>query len=508
MSDAASRVAKRKADAAVARPSSILPFAGHVGDVDYRAVRVVAKTCTMGDASRYFAAADFDYLVLHDQRIPIGVVNKYDLVRYNMTHEVDLTRPVSELMVTQVITVQSDESVFESLMFMIKHNIEFLLIMDGKEVRGIVDQAGWLALQTEYPTELLQRITAATSVEQLAEARRAADGIIWQNFVTKRDAVSLTRTVTIINDAVTRVAITLCLAEMEAEGHGEQPAPFAWIGMGSEGREAQTITTDQDNGLIYEDVPEDQQAQVEAWFSVFAGKVVAALEACGFDLCNGNVMATNPDLRGSVTHWRGLFDRIITNAGDEDLFEACIYLDFRILYGKEALVDAIRAHVMEGIAARPFFLRHLVETTVQGTRPPVRTLRWKLYRATGIGPPRFDIKKAGLMPLDSTVRVLALLDGITATSTLERLQASLKKGRMSLRLADQIRTAFDVLLRMRFSMEFSATGPNRDEKHLVDIRSLPPAQARYLHDALSAVLELQEFVYEQVVGRKMHWNIT
>ncbi len=508
MSEASERPTTRRGSAPAARPSSILPFAGHVGDVDYRAARVVAKTCTMGDASRYFAAADFDYLVLHDHRIPIGVVNKYDLVRYNMTHEVEPARPVSELMTTLVITVQSDEPVFESLMFMIKHNIEFLLIMDGKEVRGIVDQAGWLALQTEYPTELIQQITAATTIDDLAVARRAADGIIWQNFVTKRDAVSLTRTVTIINDAVTRVAITICLEQMEAEGHGEQPAPFAWIGMGSEGREAQTITTDQDNGLVYEDVPEDQEAQVEAWFSVFATKVVDALEACGFDRCAGNVMATNPDLRGTVTHWHKLFDRIITRAGDEDLFEACIYLDFRILFGKDALVDAIRDHVMESISARPFFLRDLVETTVQGTRPPVRSLRWKLYKATGIAPPRFDIKKAGLMPLDSAVRVLALLDGITATSTLERLQASLKKGRMSLRLADEIRTAFDVLLRTRFSMEFSATGPNRDEKHLVDIRTLPPAQARYLQDALWAVLQLQEFVYEQVVGRKMLWNIS
>lgn len=495
-----------------ARPDVILPFSGHVGELDYRPVRVVPRTCTVADASRYFAASDIDYLVLHDHRIPVGVVNRLDLFRRNMTHPLAPESPIAELMTTQVITVQQNEPVLESLMFMIRHDVDFLLIMGGKEVVGIVGQQDWLSLQTQYPTQLVQRITAASSLDELAGVRSEANRVIWHNFETKGDAVSLTGVVTLVNDAITRRAISLCVQQLVTAGRGEPPAPFAWIGMGSEGRSAQTITTDQDNGLIYQDVADDEQGRAEEWFAELAERVVAALEACGFHRCEGNAMATNPDLRGPVTQWRRLFERIVTTSDDKDLFEACIYFDFRYLFGKEALVDEVRGHLTRTIGAHPFFLRHLVETTVQGSRPPLRQLRWRLYGLTGIHPPPFDLKKCGLMPLDSAIRVLALLDGVEATATLERLQRCLEKGRMSKRLADEVRKAFDFLLRLRFKMEFAAdrspaAGKPPEDKHLVDLRALPPAQARYLVDALSTVLRLQEFVYEQVVGRPIHWSV-
>jgi len=279
--------------------------------------------------------------------------------------------------------------------------------------------------------------------------------------------------------------------------------------MGSEGRAAQTITTDQDNGLLYEDVAEDEQARTRDWFAELAEKVVAALERCGFALCNGNAMATNPDLCGSLGDWRALFERIVSTSDDKDLFEASIYFDFRCLFGKTALVEELKSFLTATITTHGGFLRNLVETAVQGTRPPIRTFRWRLYTATGIAPPPIDLKKNGLLPLDAAVRVLALLDGIQETQTVERLQKCLEKGRISKRLASQVRKAFDFLLRLRFKIDFSTQVENQpsEDKHLVDIRNLPPAQARYLEDALEAVSRLQEFTYEQVTGRSIPWSL-
>ena len=489
------------------RPSSILPFSGQVGDLKYRPARVVSRDCTVADASRYFAASDVEYLVIHENRIPLGVLHKFDLVRHNMTREVPSDSPVESLMTRQVISVQRDQPVLDSLIFMIKHSVRFLLVLDQKEVMGVISQQDWLALQASYPTELLHKIAATESIDELAKLREEANETIRRNFESEGEAVSLTSMVTVINDAMTRKVIRLSLVEMSDEGRGDPPVPFAWIGMGSEGREAQTITTDQDNGLIFQNVPPEQEEETGAWFELLATKVVGGLERCGFALCNGNVMATNPDLRGSADHWAKLFDRIITTSDDEDLFEASIYFDFRCLFGKERLVADLKDFLIETIEKHPYFLRHLVETTVQGSGPPINTLRWKLYIATGFAPPPFDIKKNALVPLDAAVRVIALLDGVKATRTLERLQLCLEKGRMSKRLADDVHKAFDFLLRLRFKLEFSTQGDHKDHDHLVDVRQLPPAQARYLTDALATVKRLQEFVYEQVTGRKVHWSV-
>jgi CBS domain-containing protein len=61
-----------------------------------------------------------------------------------------------------------------------------------------------------------------------------------------------------------------------------------WLAFGSEGRSEQTIATDQDNGLLH-----DPAADRPAWLAL-AREVNEALDACGYPLCKGNVMASNP----------------------------------------------------------------------------------------------------------------------------------------------------------------------------------------------------------------------
>jgi len=489
------------------RPDIILPFSGELGDLDYRPARVVPLDTTIGDASLRLAAADFEYLVVADKRIPIGVVHRLDLIRQNMTQELAPDTPLVDVMARQVVTVQRDESVIESLMFMIKHNLQFLLVMDDWKVMGVVGQQDWLALQSRYPTDLLHRIGRAESVDTLARLRREGRDVVRENFATERDVLTLTSVVTAINDAVTRRVVQMAVIDLHREGFDVPPVPFAWIGMGSEGREAQTPDTDQDNGLIYEDVPEDRVEEVDAWFARLAARVVDALEECGFTRCAGDTMATNPQLRGSVRHWRDLFRGIVKRRGDEELFEASIYFDFRCLYGKAALVESLRKHLNTIIAEHRYFLRQLVEVAVQGTSPPINSLRWKLYRLTGWGPPPVDIKKNALIPLDAAIRVLALMDGVSSTRTLERLQQCLENGRLSKRLANDVEKAFDFLLRLRFKLEFDAGDAGAESDHLVSIGNLLPAQARYLADSLRTVHNLQGSVYEQVTGSKIHWSV-
>ena len=485
---------------------SLLPFSGRVGDLDYRPVRVVPRECSIADASRHFAASDIEYLVVHDHRIPIGVVYKFDLVRQNMTRTLPQGDSVVTIMDSEVVTVQHHEPVLDALMFMIKHDVKLLVIMRGKEVMGIVTQQDWVRLTTQHPTALLHDIAQARDIAALAAVRARANEVIWRHFETSQDVVELSRVVTVINDTTTSRVLSLLLDELRHEGAGSPPAVFAWIGMGSAGRGAQTVLTDQDNGLIYENLPAECDPEVRAWFERFAERAVAGLDVCGFARCAGNTMATNPSLLGSLDHWQALFERIVRRTDDSDLFEASIYFDFRCLFGNAALGDALMSHLQATIASHPYFLRHLVQVAIQGSAPPVHTLRWKLYETTGVPPPPFDIKRNALMPLEACVRVLALLHGITAVSTLERIQECLERGALSRSVAVDLRNAFDLLFRLRFKLEFSADKRPKDDLHMVDVGALPPAQARCVSDALRTVDELREFTYRQVTGQPIPWS--
>lgn len=486
---------------------SLLPFSGTVGQLDYRPARVVPRSATIADASRYFATSDVEFLVVQDGRVPIGVIYKDDLMRRNMTRTPPQQESLATIMDTPVVTVQRDESVLDSLMFMIKHDVRLLVIMDGKEVMGVVTQQDWLRLQVQYPTAILHEISQAADIGAVAALRPKARAVIWNNFASKPDVLALATIVTVINDTITRKVISLSLDALARDGAGAPPAAFAWIGLGSAGRSAQTVATDQDNGLIYEDVSAGRADEVRRWFSRLAEHVVAGLETCGFPRCAGNAIATNPNLLGTLDHWKALFERIISKSADKDLFEASIYFDFRCQFGRAALADELRQALTASVTRHPYFLRHLVEVAIQGSAPPVRTLRWKLYQTTGMAPPPFDLKKQALMPLDACVRVLALRHGVTAVSTLDRIRACLEHGGISKTLADALHRAFDFLFRLRFKLEFSASeGADKDAMHMVDVAGLFPAQARYLNDALVAVAELREFAYRQITGRPIPWS--
>ena len=63
-----------------------------------------------------------------------------------------------------------------------------------------------------------------------------------------------------------------------------------------------------------------------------------ALDACGFPLCGGQVMASNPAWCLSLDEWKRQFGNWISVPEPEALLNASIFFDFRPLYGREELV--------------------------------------------------------------------------------------------------------------------------------------------------------------------------
>jgi len=71
---------------------------------------------------------------------------------------------------------------------------------------------------------------------------------------------------------------------MNKEGFGYPPAEYVWLGLGSEGRDEQTIITDQDNMLIYEQGNNLSAEQpCDYYFKVFSEKTVEHLHHVGFE---------------------------------------------------------------------------------------------------------------------------------------------------------------------------------------------------------------------------------
>ncbi len=117
--------------------------------------------------------------------------------------------------------------------------------------------------------------------------------------------------ITELNDACIKQVIAIALDKMETP----PPVKFAWLAMGSQGRSEQLLQTDQDNALIYEDVPEELEAETKKYFLKLATYVNKGLFDIGYEYCPAEMMASNPKWCLSLGQWKEMIYRWITNTG-------------------------------------------------------------------------------------------------------------------------------------------------------------------------------------------------
>ncbi len=489
--------------------STLLAFTGVVGDLAHNEIKTVDSFCTLSRASRLLVNPLINFLIVLREDIPIGIVTKKhfsgaDIKKLSNSEKGN--EEVVSIMDPNLITVQKEHPVFDALMYMLKHNIKLLLVMDGKESIGVLSQQDWLSVQVNYPNQIIKKIRSAESVAQIAYYRKESKKVIWDNFEKEENAVSLTNIITVVNDAIGKRVQEIALAEMDRRGKGAPPVNFAWIGMGSEGRKAQTIRTDQDNGIIFENVPAENYDAVKEWFLEYAEIVVSGLHECGFPLCKGNIMATNPELCNSIDIWKETFETIIKKADSKELLDASIYFDFRCIYGKRELSDELWAYLFERMETHKFFLRYFAENILQASRPPIKKWAWK-FVAFGVKPDEFDIRREATAPLDAAIRLLALHSGIKETSTLKRLQGILESGNMSKVLANNVHVAFDFILKLRFKLEFTFETQPETSNHMVDTEELSAIELRKLKESLKTIYRLQDYVFSTVTELPVPWSM-
>ena len=191
------------------------------------------------------------------------------------------------------------------------------------------------------------------------------------------------------------------------------------MALGSEGRFEQTLKTDQDNALIFT-APEGMTAdQVRAQLLPVAERINASLDLCGFPLCKGEVMASNPKWCLSLDEWKQVFDKWVDQGAPMALMHSSIFFDFRALYGAQHLADDLRRWVAQLARNNERFLHQMAENALHN-RPPLGVVRdFVLGKENTL-----DLKLNGITPFVDAARIFSLATGITHTSTIQRLRQS------------------------------------------------------------------------------------
>jgi CBS domain-containing protein len=148
-----------------------------------------------------------------------------------------------------------------------------------------------------------------------------------------------------------------------------------------------------------------------------------SLEACGFPLCKGGIMAGNPRWCLSAAEWRGEFARWIDSGDPEALLHGTIFFDFRALHGEARLASDLRAWLTRRAADAPRFLHQMAENALNN-RPPLGLVREFAVESGGEHKGTIDLKINGTAIFVDAARIFALSSRVAATSTAERLRAT------------------------------------------------------------------------------------
>jgi CBS domain-containing protein len=271
---------------------------------------------------------------------------------------------------------------------------------------------------------------------------------------------------------------------------GRPPVPYCWLLLGSEGRREQTFKTDQDNAIIYVDpVDETGRQAAETYFKAFAAKAIDHLVNCGYPLCPGEIMATNPLWCQPLSVWKKYFDHWVAEPDPRELMNATIFFDFRAGFGETMLADELRTHLNQRIAGKELFLFHLARQCMD-SRVPLSFFNNFIVEKDGEHKNRLDIKRQGLTPFVNFARVLALKFGIKETNTLARLKALMEAERIQGELWSVASEAYELQMQQRLVHQLRQIEAGILPDNYIDPADLSELERRMLKNAFTVIERL------------------
>lgn len=351
-------------------------------------------------------------------RLPLGIFTLRDLLHRVALPGCTLDLPIAAVMTAGVVTVKPQTTAYQAALIMGRRGLRHLLVVnDGGELIGIVSQNDLFALQRTGLNDVTSSIREAKDLPALQacsrDIRSMANTLLGQGV----SAEQLTHLISTLNDFLTLRIIELTHDEFELP-----QVKWCWIALGSEGRYEQTLSTDQDNGIIFDADGRDARAIREKMLP-FADAVNRKLDDCGFPLCKGGIMASNPEWCLSLEEWQARFGRWIHTPEPKALLNASIFFDFRPLYGDEELSHSLREWLLGATRKATLFLRLMSENALQ-CQPPLGLIRDFVFDNNKEFPHTIDLKMYGSRPFVDAARIFSLANGVALTGTAQRLRGA------------------------------------------------------------------------------------
>jgi len=368
-----------------------------------------------------------------------------------------------------------------------------LLTAFQEQLSGEIDQIGHFSDRRD---QLLSEIGGCRNYVRLGELHRELNELEMEEFLKVQSVTTLHHNCTEYRDLLAGRALALVEEELLIAGTGVPPVPYAFLSTGSDGRDEQTLITDQDHLIVYGD---DGGEEADDWFKEFSLLLVDRLEEIGFKKCTGDMMPSNPTWRGSFQQWRRRLICIVRYECDPDDFgknmmNLIVLSDARYVVGNRELADQL-VETIRGVEQDYFQALWGMAKAATEMKLALGFLKRLWTEGSGDHKGEFNLKLLAWAPLIMNVRILAINQGIPATNTIRRIELLQQEKSFSATAAAGLIEAYEVLTRHRILLQIRVIKGIQKDSYYLNPYELPADEREKIRQALLRIEELQKTIH-------------
>ena len=374
----------------------------------------------------------------------------------------------------------------------------YLPLLDREEIRSLLSG---VKLQTEAELdelrafsgreeELLARVLKESDYPRLLKIHEELNVLEMERFLGFYSVTALHENCTSYRDVLAGRALELVQQEMPSP----PPVPFALISMGSDGREEQTLITDQDYLIVYGD---DGGEEADLWFKEFSHILVERLAEIGFKKCTGGIMPSNDTWRGSLSQWQRRLLAIVRYEFEDygkNLMDLIVLSDARFVAGDAELAGLLVSRIRSLLQDYFMALWGMAKAATE-MRLALGFLKRFWTEGSGEHKGFFNLKLLAWAPLVMNVRILAINQGLPATSTVKRIELLEKEHSFSANTARGLIEAYRVLTKHRILLQIKVIKGIQDDAYYLNPYSLPPDERERIRQGLLLIEDLQKIIH-------------
>lgn len=352
--------------------------------------------------------------------------------------------------------------------------------------------------ELEWKTrQLIKRIDIAESYFELRDIHAELNELQKEFFLTVPSVAEIHSICTEYRDKITKKVISMVIKELISDNVYLPDESFSYFAVGSDGRREQTLLTDQDNLLVYED---SQSRYKEFYHERFSKLLVERLALCGFKKCTGEIMPSNPKWRGSLKTWAQRIDYLCRFSDPDfkkNLVNLIVLTDLRLIFGDEELGNQFVKNTYNAIFNNHIVLSEIAKSAAslglaKGFMKTLKTEKKGKFKGY------INLKLHAWAPFVLVIRAFAMKNKIMKTGTIERINELVRLGAFSEQAGVQLKNSFYLLSRFKiYTQVLYLTGKYESDIYL-NPSDLTPSEKNELIETLSLIESLQKLLIESM----------